>query len=297
MKKEIEKTKQFKLSFFKRLKMSIVNFEEYHFIAADGAKRAIGYFLLIMVFFSIALSIGLNIKFEQRANEAIEYTKSDLPNFEIVDNKFKIDSENPIILEKDNYKVIIDNDPNYEKYSEDLNNYDGTVLLFNQNNIIAKFDYTSSIAFNYNSFTNYISEENTINKESFLNFVTNNRIKINLIIYGYMLLEIFLIFTLSTLIDILALSLIGTITAKIAGIPLKFGALFSMAVSASTLSIIINLIYLNLKIFTNFNIPQFQVLYTLISYIYLVTAIFIMRSNILKGKLDFETKNNDAEES
>ena len=118
-----------------------------------------------------------------------------------------------------------------------------------------------------------------------------------MIIYGYILLEIFLIFTLSTLIDILALSLIGTITAKIAGIPLKFGALFSMAVSASTLSIIINLIYLNLKIFTNFNIPQFQVLYTLISYIYLVTSIFIMRSNILKGKLDFETKNNDAEES
>lgn len=289
-----QEVKQLKIGFFKRFKMSIINIEQYHFLAAEGPKRAIGYLAILMFIFATVFSIAINIKIDNKIKEAVEFTKDNVPYFEIINNKFHIESEDPLVYEKDHYKVTIDNDPNYNKYIEDISNYNGTYLLINQNNVILKLDIGSPIALSYDNITKVINTED-INKETLLTFYNENKMKIYILLFVYILLEVYIIYIISTLIDALALSLIGILTEKFSGLYLKYGATLSMAVSAMTLSTVLNLVYLAIRTFTGFYIKNFQILYTIISYIYMVMAILIMRSSILKGKLS--VKLDEKEES
>lgn len=289
-----QEVKQLKIGFFKRLKMSIINIEQYHFLAAEGPKRAIGYLAILMFLFATIFSVALNIKIDNKIKEAVEFTKENVPYFEVVNNKFHIESEEKLEYEKDHYKIIVDNNPDYNKYIDEISNYNGTFLLINENNVILKLDFGSPIALSYDNITKAINKEN-INKESLLTFFNENKIKIYILLFIYILLEVYIIYIISTLIDVLALSLIGILTEKFSGLYLKYGATLSMAVSAMTLSTVLNLAYLVIRTFTGFYIKNFQILYTIISYIYMVMAILIMRSNILKGKLS--VKLDEKEES
>ena len=82
--------------------------------------------------------------------------------------------------------------------------------------------------------------------------------------------------------------------------PFKYGALYSLSISAITLSVILNAIYLIVNMFTGFVIPYFQIMYTLISYVYLIAALLIMRSEIIKKKVQIQiqimNKNYNPEE-
>jgi len=59
-----------------------------------------------------------------------------------------------------------------------------------------------------------------------------------------------------------------------------------MAFYALTLSIILNIIYLAVNILTGFTITYFGIGYNLISYIYLVTAILIIKSDLIKQQME-----------
>ena len=54
------------------------------------------------------------------------------------------------------------------------------------------------------------------------------------------------------------------------------------------------------NMFTGFVIPYFQIMYTLISYVYLIAALLIMRSEIIKKKVQIQiqimNKNYNPEE-
>lgn len=292
MKEEIT----FKLSFIKRLKMSLFNFEQYHFIAADGAKRAIEYLSLLILIFTTVLTICINIKLENKIGEAVKFTEENIPNFTITDGKFHIESESPIVFEKDGYKLVIDNDADYTKYNDEISNYEGNFVLLTQNNIIISAWPGNTVPFSYTDFTNKLKKSD-LNKDDVINIYNKKKTQIGIILFVYTWAEAFMIYFLSSMIDALALTILGMITTKIVGIPLKFRAMFSMTVSAMTLSLILNMIYLCIKTFTGFTIPQFQILYTFISYVYIVTALLFMRSNILKGNIDAQTKNTDATET
>ena len=94
------------------------------------------------------------------------------------------------------------------------------------------------------------------------------------------------LYTLSTLTDALILSALGYITTIIARLKMRFPAIFNMAVYSLTLSLILNIIYIAVNIFIDFNITYFQVMYTSVAYIYLVAAIFIIKSEFMKKQAE-----------
>ena len=75
-----------------------------------------------------------------------------------------------------------------------------------------------------------------------------------------------------------------------------------MAASAISLSVILNLIYIIVNVLTGFTMEYFQIMYTLISYIYMISAILIMRSNLIRinpinQKKKDEYNEDDKEEN
>jgi hypothetical protein len=130
----------------------------------------------------------------------------------------------------------------------------------------------------------------TVNKETVLEKINGNgRQDIYFTILFVAFAMTFIINFVSTLINVLALSLLGIIIAKLVKTSLKYSAIFNMSISAITLPTLLSLIYSVLQLFTGFNMEYFQIMYTIVSYIYLIAAILIIRSEENKKKQEIVT--------
>ena len=50
--------KEIRLSFFRRMKMSIFDFDKYHIIASEGLGRAMMYLIKLMLLFALSINIS-----------------------------------------------------------------------------------------------------------------------------------------------------------------------------------------------------------------------------------------------
>lgn len=294
--------KEIRLSFFRRMKMSIFDFDKYHIIASEGLGRAMMYLIKLMLLFALVMSAALIIKVSQLLDQGIEYFSSNVPNFYFENNEFVLDSETDVTIENHEYtdfKIILTNS---ETYSEDeIRDFDGLTVAFTKKHVLLKQQNSTSITTQtYEELGNTI-DLNEINKDYIVNmFSGENSYNILANIFAVIFISTFLTYFLTAILDTIALSLLGFIVSRLIRIPFKYGALYSLSISAITLPVILNAIYLIVNMFTGFVIPYFQIMYTLIAYVYLIAALLIMRSEIIKKKVQIQieimNKNYNPEE-
>ena len=94
----------------------------------------------------------------------------------------------------------------------------------------------------------------------------------------------FLSCILSVTLDVVLLGAFGYFTAIILRLRLKYTAMCKIAVHSLTLPIILNAIYILIQTFTTFEIKYFQAMYVGIAYIYIITAILMIKSDIIKNQ-------------
>ena len=294
--------KEIRLSFFRRMKMSIFDFDKYHIIASEGLGRAMMYLIKLMLLFALVMSAASIIKVSQLLDQGIEYFSSNVPNFYFENNEFVLDSETDVTIENHEYtdfKIILTNS---ETYSEDeIRDFDGLTVAFTKKHVLLKQQNSTSITTQtYEELGNTI-DLNEINKDYIVNmFSGENSYNILANIFAVIFISTFLTYFLTAILDTIALSLLGFIVSRLIRIPFKYGALYSLSISAITLPVILNAIYLIVNMFTGFVIPYFQIMYTLIAYVYLIAALLIMRSEIIKKKVQIQieimNKNYNPEE-
>ena len=294
--------KGIRLSFFRRLKMSIFDFDKYHIIASEGLGRAMMYLIKLILLFALIISAATAVKVSQLLDEGIAYLNNNVPNFYFQDSKFVLENDSDVIMENHEYtdfRIILTNS---ESYSEDeIRDFDGMVLVFTKNNLLLKQQNGTSITSQDYADLNETININDVNKEYIINmFSGEGAYTILANIFAVIFISTFLTYFLTGILDTVALSLLGFIISRIIRIPLKYGALYSLSISAITLPVILNAIYMVVNMFTGFVIPYFQIMYTLISYVYLIAALLIMRSEIIKKKVQIQiqimNKNYNPEE-
>ena len=294
--------KEIRLSFFRRMKMSIFDFDKYHIIASEGLGRAMMYLIKLILLFTLVMSAASIIKVSQLLDQGIEYFSSNVPNFYFENNEFVLDSGTDVTIENHEYtdlKIILTNS---ETYSEDeIRDFDGLAIAFTKKHVLLKQQNSTSITTQtYEEISNTI-DLSGINKDYILNmFSGENSYNILANIFAVIFISTFLTYFLTAILDTIALSLLGFIVSRLIRIPFKYGALYSLSISAITLPVILNAIYLIANMFTGFVIPYFQIMYTLIAYVYLIAALLIMRSEIIKKKVQIQieimNKNYNPEE-
>lgn len=121
-------------------------------------------------------------------------------------------------------------------------------------------------------------------------------------------LYMFIIYFALGLVDALLISILGLIVSRLAGIILKYKPIFVMSVYALTLPIFLNCIYIVVNTLTGFTIDYFQIVYNVIAYIYIITAILIIKTDFIEQqqqlikiiqeqrKIKLEHKQNEGEE-
>lgn len=102
------------------------------------------------------------------------------------------------------------------------------------------------------------------------------------------LVYLFIIYTLEILIDVLLLSVVGYLLTKIVNVKFKYRSIFNMSIYALTLSILLYLIYTIVNIFTMFTVKYFDIAYNAIAYIYMITAILTIKSDLIKQQIELQ---------
>lgn len=284
-----------KLTFWKKLKISITDFEKYQDLAAENVLKTIIYIAILMAIFCLVVAGIYTYQFTATISNIKEYVDDNIETITFENNILNIVPKNgeeitKIENELVGIKVIIntqtDDEEKIKESIEEIKAGD-TGILFLKDKIVIKnqivntpysYDY-ASLAEQYNI--------NKLDKQEFLNLLSSDIIKPQIMSFSMiMFVVLFMMYFSSVLIDILVLSVFAFVVSLVTKLRLKYSALYNISAYAMTLSIILNLLYIVINSFTGFEIKYFEVMYTTVATIYIATAILMIRSDVIKKQIE-----------
>ena len=274
--------------FFGKLKSAVFNFDEYKTFAEERLSSSIIYLLKVMVIFTILITICLEIRIVQEVNIIKQTIEEKCPQFTFEDNNLVIDENSKqFIIEENQINSIIIIDSEKESLEEiDIVKENQNIIAFLKDKIITKNNFGVENVIYYSSLSEDIALS-TINKQVIIDLLGSNAMIIGYLVFSFVAISILYIgFTIQITIDILLLSLIAFLLSKIIGLRLKYTPIFNISVYALTLSIFLYMVYIIVNLFTGFNIVYFDVAYRAISYIYVATALLIIKSDLIKQNME-----------
>ena len=278
-----------KTNFFKSILKSVKDLDKYEDFALEKPGRAFNYLLKLVLVFCAVICIFYTYQIVQNMHNIYADFKNILPDFSYREGILTLDSKDPIIIE--DYKevlgkIVIDTkiDGNQiNKYQEDS---EVGVLLLQDKCIILSNNTMGQVTYEYKDLAAaYGATEFT--KQDVINYVEDmNIVSIYSSVYFMIFVYFFIIYFISIFIDVLLLSVLGYIVSRISSIKLKFAPSFGIAVHAITLPVILNLIYIVVNLFTGFEIKYFQFMYSTISYIYVIVAILMIKTDFIQRQIE-----------
>ena len=113
-----------------------------------------------------------------------------------------------------------------------------------------------------------------------------NRPQLLAIFYVIIAIYLYAVYFILSIMDIILLAIFGYLIARVFKIAFKFEAVYNIATYSLVLSILLNAIYMVINSTTDITVKYFGIVYNLISYIYLVAAILIIKSDIIKTNIE-----------
>ena len=124
---------------------------------------------------------------------------------------------------------------------------------------------------------------NNFDKQSVINYANSSQIiSLYIGIFITVFIYSFIMYLLTTLSNAIFLSVFGYLSTWVARIKMRYVAIFNMSIYALTLSVFLNILYIAVNIFIDFKMEYFQVMYVSVAAIYLIAAIFILKSEFIK---------------
>lgn len=279
--------KEKKVSFFKRAKNAIMDFEEYLKFSEEKLSIAIKYTLKLTLIFTLIITIALMVKIIQEANNAITNFERTAPEFGFKNNELVIEGEKFKIVEGDEsgyFGFIVDTQNENLKNINETGDYQRVIGLL-KNKIVIRDVEGVETSLSYEELGR-IYDLNNINKNSITQFLSENSIKIYVIFALVIFIYFFIVYLIQFLLDILLLSVVGYLLSKIVGVKLNYKSIFNISAYAITLSIILYGVYIIVNLFTGFTIKYFEIAYNAIAYIYIITAMLTIKSDLIKQQIE-----------
>ena len=290
-----EKKEEYKevkgMGFFKKVKYSIFNIEKYPELATEGIGKALSYIAKLVVVLAIVLSIWTLYQTYQMINEGTSYLENEFPNFSYSDGTLTVDSEEAIIIENEQFgKIIVDTNTDSEEtinqYLNQIDEYGVGAIVLKNRVVLKNITMIGEVSYNYQESLNSMNLTE-FTKQDVVNYVQNGEINtlyfsvfVSLFIYS------FAMYFINTLWYAIIIGIIGYFTMWILKMKMRYVAVFNMAIYALTLSTILNILYLIVNIVFNFTIQYFSIMYITVATIYLLAAIFILKTDLMKKQAE-----------
>lgn len=276
-------------SFFKELFASIKDFDKYQDFAVHKVSKEIIYILKLIAIFTFIISLAFTFKMHIEKNKLVKYINENISDVKFENEKLSVNNDEKVILEDVdlvNMAIFIEtrqlNEEEIKIYKEKIDDYSNGILLLNDKMIVKTEINNGYTDFLYSDIVKQYDIE-SFNKQDLLNVLNGKEVIVFYIMFfGIFYFYMFIIYFITIIIYAIMLALLGRITSMLLRIPMQYKATFNMAIHALTLPIILNIIYIIVNLFTGFDIKYFQVMYSTISYIYMVSAILIIKADFIK---------------
>lgn len=276
-----------KISFIKKVYNSIIKIEKYPEMAAQGLPKAIKYLIQLIIIFSIIVSIFNIYNINKIVKETGKYIENEIPDFSYSQGELKINSEDVITKQIEEFgNIIIDTNYNEEgkvsSYINELQSQKSGIILL-KDKIIVKTDVMDA-TINY-SYSDLLSGTgiNEFTKQELINYINSTQM-LNIYIGIFLILVIwaFSLYLINTLVNVIAISIFGYIVSLIIKMKMNYKAIFNMTIYSITLSTILSMLYIGINYVTGFTIKFFDLMYITVACIYLIAAIFIIKTDFIK---------------
>jgi len=280
-----------KLHFFKRIKVAIFNLEDYGKFLGESGYKAVKYFLLLILLFSCIFGFSKTFYINKGIKKVYNYINNELPSFEYNSNKLHFSQKVEAFDEEFKVKLFIDTD----NISQDvIKNYKSRIydeewgLILLEDRMLIIYDNNDIVNETY-SILNNIYELNFKDKNELIELLNSNNN--NSIIFTYFIIITIVTFIfkiISTFFDLIMIAIFGYFVAIFCKIRFKWQAPTILAVYSLTLSIVLNAIYSLIYTFTGFEIRYFDAMYILLAYVYIIAAIFMIRTDIIRDATELQ---------
>ena len=288
-----EKNNTLKQGFFQKVWNSITKIEKYPDMAAEGLGRAFTYICRIVAILAIVLCLGTIYQTHQMLQEGMRYLKEEFPEFTYKEGVLDVSSDERLtISEEDSYvgRTIIDTKTEEEQvinqYINEIEKSGSGMIILKDKVILKNGAIAGTINYQYKELLQQMGITE-FTKQNVIDYANSSQIitlyiSVFITIFAYS----FIMYLLTTLSNAVFLSVFGFLTTWIARIKMRFLAVFNMSIYALTLSIFLNILYIAVNIFMDFNMEYFQVMYVSVAAIYLVAAIFILKTEFVKQQIE-----------
>lgn len=279
-----------KIPFFKKMIISIKDFERYPELAAQKPADIILYIIKLIAIFTLIIGAISIYNISIKINDGISYFQNEIPNVKFVDNVLQVESEKPIKIKNENslvHTIIIDtNEIDLQKeqeYTSEIKSTSNGIAFLKDKLLINLGEGNSTIIqMSYQELAEKYNIQK-LDKQDIMNYFSGtNLILIYVAIFLISYIYLFFIYLISIFMDAVLLAILGYFTAMILRLRLRFMAMCNMAIHALTLPVILNLIYIIIQTFTGFEIKYFEAMYIGIAYVYIIASILIIKSDVIK---------------
>lgn len=277
---------EMKKGFFKKLWYSIEKIEKYSELSAEGFRQAIKYLVILLMILSAVASAVVVYRTRNQINDVAEYIKNEAPEFVYNDSGLSIEAnEQPIITENEDIgKIIIDtNTEDEQTINKYINDESGNVIVILKNELILKEQgVQGAVKYNYEEL---LKEMNIteFDKQGLVEYLTSSSMMsmyVNLFLV--LIMSAFTMQLINTLFYVIIISIFGYLTTIILRLKIRYVAVFNMAIYSVSLPILLNMLYVIVNGIFNYAINYFEVMYILVASIYMIAAIFILKSEFNK---------------
>lgn len=277
--------------FFKKVKYSVFNIEKYPEMATEGLGKALSYIAKLVVILAIILSIWILWQTYQIIKEGVSYLENQFPDFSYSDGILTVNTEEPITIDNEQFGRIIvdtktDSEETINQYLNSINEYGAGTLILKNRVVLKNIAMVGEISYNYKESLDSINLT-TFNKQDVVNYVTGGQINsLYFSIFVTLFIYSFSMYFINTLWYAIIIGLVGYFTMFMLKMRMRYVAVFNMAIYALTLSTILNILYVLINMLFNFNIEYFSIMYVTVATIYLLAAIFILKTDLIKKQAE-----------
>ena len=290
--KKEQKAQNEQKGFFKKIWYSITKIEKYPEMAVEGVGRALSYMAKLVAILAIVLSIWMTYRTYEMVNTGIDYLENEFPNFTYKDGILQLESsEQPLIIESEQFgKIIIDTNTDSEEkineYTNSISEYSSGIVFTKEKASLKNGTVAGTVSYNYKDIFSGMNITE-LNKQDIINYANSKQVMtLYISVFITLFMYSFIMYFITTIWYVAIISILGLLVTVILKMRMRYVAIFNMSVYAVTLSVILNIIYLIVNIFTNFVIQYFQVMYIAVATIYLIAAILIMKSELIKKQAE-----------
>ena len=279
--------KEIKKGFFKKIWYSIDKIEKYSELSAEGFGRAIKYLGLLVIILAVVSSAVTTYRTSKEIKEISQYINENAPEFTYNDDILTVDSEEPIVDDSSNFgKIIIDtNTEDEQKINEYINKVQeekNAIIILKDKLILKEARLVGTTNYNYKELFEEVGITE-FNKDSLVKYLTSsNMMPLYLNLFLVLFIYAFIIQFINILFYIIVISIVGYLATMILRLKIRYVAIFNMAVYAITLPTLLDIIYIGINAFYNYTICYFEVMYVMVASIYMIAAIFILKSEFNK---------------